>query len=159
MSSESCLNIDGGSYDAALWATIADFPYSWPLWQRYAKKFVSTNLVSSVLRYMITMRSCQFCGVHRQARRKWLTLAAKIVRTVLEGVATTERIFGKAIFLIQLDLAIERGNPHGKFFMRLCCIRGTGFVASSVDCSTLVGVLSVVGYSCPPPRALSLHTL
>lgn len=34
------------SYDVALWATIADFPYSWPLWQRYYKKFVATNLVS-----------------------------------------------------------------------------------------------------------------
>lgn len=34
------------SYDVALWATIADFPYSWPLWQRYSRKFVATNLVS-----------------------------------------------------------------------------------------------------------------
>lgn len=33
------------SYDVALWATIADFPYSWPLWQRYSRKFVATNLV------------------------------------------------------------------------------------------------------------------
>lgn len=33
-------------YDVALWATIADFPYSWPLWQRYSSKFVTTNLVS-----------------------------------------------------------------------------------------------------------------
>lgn len=32
-------------YDVALWATIADFPYSWPLWQRYSTKFVTTNLV------------------------------------------------------------------------------------------------------------------
>lgn len=32
-------------YDVALWATIADFPYSWPLWQRYSSKFVTTNLV------------------------------------------------------------------------------------------------------------------
>lgn len=34
------------SYDVALWATIADFPYSWPLWQRFSSKFVTTNLVS-----------------------------------------------------------------------------------------------------------------
>ncbi|CAM9868764.1 unnamed protein product, partial [Hapterophycus canaliculatus] len=33
------------SYDVALWATIADFPYSWPLWQRYSSKFVATELV------------------------------------------------------------------------------------------------------------------
>lgn len=33
-------------YDVALWATISDFPYSWPLWQRYSNKFVTTNLVS-----------------------------------------------------------------------------------------------------------------
>lgn len=33
------------SYDVALWATIADFPYSWPLWQRYSRKFVATDLV------------------------------------------------------------------------------------------------------------------
>lgn len=33
-------------YDVALWATISDFPYSWPLWQRYSSKFVTTNLVS-----------------------------------------------------------------------------------------------------------------
>ena len=33
------------SYDVALWATIADFPYSWPLWQRFADKFVTTRLV------------------------------------------------------------------------------------------------------------------
>ena len=32
-------------YDVALWATISDFPYSWPLWQRYSSKFVTTNLV------------------------------------------------------------------------------------------------------------------
>lgn len=34
-------------YDVALWATISDFPYSWPLWQRYSSKFVTTNLVRS----------------------------------------------------------------------------------------------------------------
>lgn len=33
----------------ALWATISDFPYSWPLWQRYSSKFVATQLVR--LRY------------------------------------------------------------------------------------------------------------
>ena len=33
-------------YDVALWLTISDFPYSWPLWQRYSNKFVTTNLVS-----------------------------------------------------------------------------------------------------------------
>ena len=36
------------SYDVALWSTISDFPYSWPLWQRYSRKFVSTDLVRSV---------------------------------------------------------------------------------------------------------------
>jgi len=25
------------SYDVALWATLADFPYSWPLWQRFSR--------------------------------------------------------------------------------------------------------------------------
>lgn len=35
-------------YDVALWATIADFPYSWPLWQRYSNKFVTTKLVSPI---------------------------------------------------------------------------------------------------------------
>eukprot|EP00903_Cladosiphon_okamuranus_P019225 g17679.t1 len=35
-------------YDVALWATIADFPYSWPLWQRFSSKFVTTNLISNV---------------------------------------------------------------------------------------------------------------
>ena len=41
------------SYDVAMWATIADFPYSWPLWQRFSSKFVSSNLVSvfSILLY------------------------------------------------------------------------------------------------------------
>lgn len=34
-----------GRYDVALWATISDFPYSWPLWQRYSSKFVATQLV------------------------------------------------------------------------------------------------------------------
>lgn len=33
-------------YDVALWLTVSDFPYSWPLWQRYSGKFVTTNLVS-----------------------------------------------------------------------------------------------------------------
>lgn len=33
-------------YDVALWLTISDFPYSWPLWQRYSGKFVASNLVS-----------------------------------------------------------------------------------------------------------------
>lgn len=32
-------------YDVALWATIADFPYSWPLWQRFSDKFINTHLV------------------------------------------------------------------------------------------------------------------
>ena len=32
-------------YDVALWLTISDFPYSWPLYQRYSSKFVVTNLV------------------------------------------------------------------------------------------------------------------
>eukprot|EP00904_Undaria_pinnatifida_P002830 jgi/Undpi1/12548/HiC_scaffold_6.g02217.m1 len=36
------------AYDVALWATIADFPYSWPLWQRYSSKFVTTNLIANV---------------------------------------------------------------------------------------------------------------
>lgn len=37
-----------GRYDVALWATISDFPYSWPLWQRFSSKFVATQLVSKV---------------------------------------------------------------------------------------------------------------
>ena len=36
------------AYDVALWATISDFPYSWPLWQRYSSKFVTTNLVRMI---------------------------------------------------------------------------------------------------------------
>lgn len=36
------------SYDVALWSTISDFPYSWPLWQRYSGKFVATNLIANV---------------------------------------------------------------------------------------------------------------
>ncbi|CAN0338180.1 unnamed protein product [Ectocarpus fasciculatus] len=35
-------------YDVALWLTISDFPYSWPLYQRYSRKFVTTNLISYV---------------------------------------------------------------------------------------------------------------
>ncbi|CAM9249732.1 unnamed protein product, partial [Hapterophycus canaliculatus] len=35
-------------YDVALWLTISDFPYSWPLYQRYSNKFVVTNLISYV---------------------------------------------------------------------------------------------------------------
>ncbi|CAM9397785.1 unnamed protein product [Ectocarpus fasciculatus] len=35
-------------YDVALWMTISDFPYSWPLYKRYSSKFVVTNLISSV---------------------------------------------------------------------------------------------------------------
>eukprot|EP00903_Cladosiphon_okamuranus_P017929 g16497.t1 len=35
-------------YDVSLWATIADFPYSWPLWQRYSSKFVATQLIANV---------------------------------------------------------------------------------------------------------------
>lgn len=34
-------------YDVALWATIADFPYSWPLWQRFAERFVNSHLVGT----------------------------------------------------------------------------------------------------------------
>eukprot|EP00752_Nemacystus_decipiens_P013816 g12266.t1 len=36
------------SYDVALWATIADFPYSWPLWQRFSSKFVSSKLIANM---------------------------------------------------------------------------------------------------------------
>ncbi|CBN75425.1 expressed unknown protein [Ectocarpus siliculosus] len=36
------------SYDVALWATISDFPYSWPLWQRYSRKFVAIDLIANV---------------------------------------------------------------------------------------------------------------
>ena len=36
-------------YDVALWLTISDFPYSWPLYQRFSTKFVTTNLVSGML--------------------------------------------------------------------------------------------------------------
>eukprot|EP00752_Nemacystus_decipiens_P001258 g1256.t1 len=35
-------------YDVALWLTISDFPYSWPLYQRYSNKFVTTNLIAYV---------------------------------------------------------------------------------------------------------------
>ncbi|CBJ28664.1 hypothetical protein Esi_0117_0037 [Ectocarpus siliculosus] len=35
-------------YDVALGMTISDFPYSWPLYQRYSSKFVVTNLISYV---------------------------------------------------------------------------------------------------------------
>ncbi|CAM9790044.1 unnamed protein product [Ectocarpus fasciculatus] len=35
-------------YDEALWATISDLPYSWPLWQRFSRKFVTTNLIADV---------------------------------------------------------------------------------------------------------------
>ncbi|CAM9319802.1 unnamed protein product [Ectocarpus sp. 12 AP-2014] len=35
-------------YDVALWMTISDFPYSWPLYQRYSSKFIVTNLISYV---------------------------------------------------------------------------------------------------------------
>ncbi|CAM9350086.1 unnamed protein product [Scytosiphon promiscuus] len=35
-------------YDVSLWLTISDFPYSWPLYQRYSSKFVITNLISYV---------------------------------------------------------------------------------------------------------------
>ncbi|CAN0319161.1 unnamed protein product [Ectocarpus sp. 6 AP-2014] len=34
-------------YDVALWMTISDFPYSWPLYQRYSSKFVVTHLVGN----------------------------------------------------------------------------------------------------------------
>lgn len=34
-------------YEVALWLTVADFPYSWPLYQRYSDKFVTTDLVRS----------------------------------------------------------------------------------------------------------------
>ena len=37
------------AYDVALWATISDFPYSWPLWQRYSNKLVTTKLVRNTL--------------------------------------------------------------------------------------------------------------
>ncbi|CAN0091222.1 unnamed protein product [Scytosiphon promiscuus] len=35
-------------YDVALWLTISDFPYSWPLYQRFSNKFVTTNLASLI---------------------------------------------------------------------------------------------------------------
>lgn len=35
-------------YDVALWASISDFPFSWQLWHRYARKFVVTDLVPSI---------------------------------------------------------------------------------------------------------------
>ncbi len=40
-------------YDVALWLTISDFPYSWPLYQRFSTKFVTTNLVSGVLMFCV----------------------------------------------------------------------------------------------------------
>ena len=33
-------------FDVALWAMISYVPYSWPLWQGYASKFVATSMVS-----------------------------------------------------------------------------------------------------------------
>ena len=42
-------------YDVALWLTISDFPYSWPLWQRYSSKFVTTNLVSRSLDFLFPL--------------------------------------------------------------------------------------------------------
>lgn len=45
------------SYDVALWASIADFPYSWLLWQRYATKFVATNLVRSPIIHICNVQS------------------------------------------------------------------------------------------------------
>ncbi|CAB1119417.1 unnamed protein product [Ectocarpus sp. CCAP 1310/34] len=41
-------------YDVALWMTISDFPYSWPLYQRYSSKFVVTNLVGNVASFRAT---------------------------------------------------------------------------------------------------------
>lgn len=38
--------IEGNSYDVALWKVVADFPYAWPFWQRYASKFQHTDMVS-----------------------------------------------------------------------------------------------------------------
>ncbi|CAM9592837.1 unnamed protein product, partial [Choristocarpus tenellus] len=35
-------------FDVAIWATLADFPYSWILWQRYFRKFVASSLISNV---------------------------------------------------------------------------------------------------------------
>lgn len=46
------------SYDVAMWATIADFPYSWPLWQRFSSKFVSSNLVSVFSILLYGSRTC-----------------------------------------------------------------------------------------------------
>ncbi|CAM9638983.1 unnamed protein product, partial [Ectocarpus sp. 8 AP-2014] len=39
---------DNYPYDVALWLTISDFPYSWPLYQRFSNKFVTTNLIAYV---------------------------------------------------------------------------------------------------------------
>eukprot|EP00903_Cladosiphon_okamuranus_P017930 g16498.t1 len=41
-------------YDVALWATLADFPYSQPLWQRYWSKFVSIPLIGNVGLHYVT---------------------------------------------------------------------------------------------------------
>ena len=38
----------GNSYDVALWKVIADYPYSWPMWQRYASKFQHTDLIMNL---------------------------------------------------------------------------------------------------------------
>lgn len=46
-------------YDVALWATISDFPYSWPLWQRYSSKFVTTNLVRGLNIRFIRSSCCK----------------------------------------------------------------------------------------------------
>lgn len=55
------------SYDVALWATIADFPYSWPLWQRYSRKFVTTNLVSSGKKHLVSSGTGASIVSHRIA--------------------------------------------------------------------------------------------
>ncbi|CAM9371978.1 unnamed protein product, partial [Choristocarpus tenellus] len=35
-------------FDVVMWATVSDFPYSWPLWQRYSRKFVTSSLISNI---------------------------------------------------------------------------------------------------------------
>ncbi|CAM9126632.1 unnamed protein product [Phaeothamnion confervicola] len=39
---------DSYPFDVALWAVIANFPYSWPLWQRYLHLFVRTNFMTNL---------------------------------------------------------------------------------------------------------------
>ena len=62
-------------YDVALWATIADFPYSWPLWQRYSSKFVTTNLVRGKRSWLVSWPFDGCCSVASSPARSGLRRA------------------------------------------------------------------------------------